>query len=103
MRIYIAGKITGTDDFMERFADCEKRLTGQGFSVVNPAAVNNAFPKDATHGEYMRISLVLLDMCDGIYMMQGWEDSPGASMEYGYALAAGKIIIQEDGNEPADV
>lgn len=32
-------------------------------------------PKNATHGEYMRMSFELLDLCDAIYMLDGWEES----------------------------
>ena len=96
MRIYISGKITGTDDYMTRFAAAEERLTQQGYSVVNPAAVGCVLPTDMTHKEYMSISLVLLDMCDAAYMLQGWKDSPGACMECGFALARNKIIELEE-------
>ena len=30
MKIYISGAITGTDDYMERFAKAEKELTAKG-------------------------------------------------------------------------
>ena len=48
----------------------------------------------ATHDEYMRMSFLMLDMCDAIYMMDGWRESAGACMEYGYALAKDKIILK---------
>ncbi len=38
--IYISGKVSGTDDYMERFAKAEKKLTEQGFSVINPAKMD---------------------------------------------------------------
>ena len=37
MKIYISGAISGTKDYMERFARAEKELTEKGWSVVNPA------------------------------------------------------------------
>lgn len=95
MRIYISGAITGTDDYMERFAKAEKELTEQGYSVVNPAKVNAQLPENTTYEEYMKMSFCMLDMCSGIYMMSGWNKSCGANREYGYALAKDKIIIYE--------
>lgn len=95
MRIYISGKITGTDDYMQRFERAQKELEKEGHSVINPAEVNSKLPKDTTYEEYMKMSLTMLDMCKGIYMLEGWEDSKGANREYGYALAKGKAIYFE--------
>lgn len=71
MRVYISGPITGTHDFMHRFAKAEAELKKQGFSVINPAAV---------------------------YMLKGWEKSCGANREYGYALAKDYIVMLEGGD-----
>lgn len=99
MRIYISGPITGTDDYMERFARSEEKLKKRGYSVINPAAVNSMLPSDTTYDEYMKMSLAMLDMCGAIYMMEGWEKSCGANMEYGYALANDYIILREESDE----
>ena len=101
MKIYISGAITGTDDYMGRFADAEEKLKKEGHSVINPAAVNSMMPADTTYEEYMEMSLTMLAMCDVIYMLKGWEKSCGANREYGYALAMDKIILQEERDEKA--
>lgn len=95
MKIYISGAITGTDDYMERFAKAEKELTEQGYSVVNPAKVNAQLPKDTDYEDYMKMSFCMLDMCEAIYMMHGWNKSCGANRELGYAMAKGMIIMYE--------
>lgn len=95
MKIYISGAITGTDDYMERFAKSEKELTEQGYSVVNPAKVNAQLPEDTCYEEYMKMSFCMLDMCDSIYMLKGWDKSCGANRELGYALAKCMIIMYE--------
>lgn len=94
-RIYIAGAISGTSDYIERFAMAQKELKEQGYSVINPAAVNSAMPNDTTYEEYMKMGITMLDMCDSIYMLNGWEKSCGANREYGYALAKDMTIIKE--------
>ena len=95
MKIYISGAITGTNDYMERFAKAEKELTEQGYSVVNPAKVNAQLPEDTSYEEYMKISFCMLDMCDGIYMLKGWKKSYGANRELGNAMAKDMIIMYE--------
>ena len=95
MKIYISGAISGTDDYMERFARAEKELTEKGWSVVNPAKVNAQLPEDTTYEEYMKMSILMLDMCDSVYMLKGWEKSCGANREYGYAMAKEKTIFIE--------
>ena len=95
MKMYISGAITGTDNYMERFAKAEKELTENGYSVINPAKVNAQLPEDTTYEEYMKMCFCMLDMCDSIYMLKGWEKSCGANREYGYAIAKKKTIFIE--------
>ena len=95
-RIYISGKITGTDDYIERFSKVEYELQhDDGYETVNPAKMLDHLPTSTTHAEYMHVSYSLLDICDGIYMMNGWKNSKGAVMEYDYALEKGLIILEE--------
>lgn len=98
-KCYISGAITGTDGYMDRFAQAEKELTERGYSVINPAKVNAQLPDDTTYEEYMKMSLAMLEMCDYIYMMNGWRNSKGAWWECQYAKTLGKIIIFEEMEE----
>ena len=43
----------------------------------------------------MKMSMTMLEMCQYIYMLKGWEKSLGANREYGYALASDMTIIRE--------
>ena len=80
---------------MSRFSTAHLSLARQGDSVVNPAMVNAMLPEDTTYDEYMDMSFVILDMCDSIYMLDGWEKSKGAKMEYERALKNGLNIIYQ--------
>ena len=97
MKIYISGKITGTDDYMDRFQAVEERLIAEGYQVLNPASVNSMMPDKTSYEEYMQVCFCLLDMADAIYMMRGWESSEGAQRELNYAYAKRKEVFYEGG------
>ena len=94
MKLYLSGAITGTDDYMDRFSMAEKSLEVE-HTIINPAKVNAQLPSDTDYEDYMKISFCMLDMCDGIYLLKGWEKSCGSNRELGYAMAKGKIILRQ--------
>lgn len=98
MKIYISGPITGTSDYMERFARAERKLSSLGYTVINPVRVNAQLPKNTTHEEYMKMSIVMLDMCDAIFMMEGWKESKGCGIEFEYAYEH-RITITFEGEK----
>lgn len=97
MRIYISGAITNNPDYKEDFERAEDYLQREypSADIINPALVNSCLPKSTTYEEYMKMSFCMLDMCEAIYMMRGWNKSCGANRELGYALAKDKTIIFE--------
>lgn len=98
MKIYISGPITGTVDYMERFARAEEKLAREGNVVINPAKVNAGLPKTTTHKEYMEMAICMLSMCDAIFLMDGWANSAGCNEEVAYALR-NKIMITYEGGK----
>ena len=94
-KLYISGKITGTTDYMERFEKAQAELEAKGYSVINPAAVNAMLPQNTTWEQYMDMSMTMLGMCDGIYMLDGWEKSNGSSMEFERAKKLGLEIYYQ--------
>jgi len=91
MKIYIAGKITGDPDHKEKFAHAEHQLINDGNIVINPAIL----PPGFTQEQYMKVCIPMLDMCEAIYLLKGWETSAGANTEREYAEYTGKIILLE--------
>lgn len=92
-RIYISAPITGVDNFMEKFAEAENHFKNLGYEVVNPAKVNRELPTTLTHEQYMKMSFAMMDLCDTVAFLDGWECSLGCNQEYGYALGIGLEII----------
>ena len=93
MKVYISGPITGLplETVYNNFTNAEVRLLEQGYEVVNP--LNNGLPRESTWNEHMRADLKLLLDCDAIYMLNGWEYSKGASLEYDLAIDLGFKLI----------
>lgn len=86
MKIYIAGKITGDPKYRDRFRDEAERLEGLGHIVLNPAEL----PEGMSKAEYMRICLAMIDCADSVFLLPGWQGSPGARLELAYCRYIGK-------------
>ncbi len=94
MKIYIAGKITGEQDYRKKFAEAEKLLVSQGNKVMNPAVLPEGFEYD----DYMKICFAMIDVCEAVFMLLDWKDSTGAKEELGIAIEKKKAIIFEKTN-----
>ncbi|PAT70428.1 nucleoside 2-deoxyribosyltransferase, partial [Klebsiella pneumoniae] len=82
MKIYIAGPMTGRENFnREAFNKEAERLTRHGHTVLNPASL----PDGLEQREYMDICFAMLRCADAILMLPSWQTSSGATAEYHYA------------------
>lgn len=86
MKIYIAGKITGDPGYLDKFREEAKKLEGLGHIVLNPAEL----PEGMSKAEYMRICLAMIDCADSVFLLPGWQGSPGAQLELAYCRYIGK-------------
>lgn len=86
MKLYIAGPMTGRQDFnYPAFHQAEAQLQAAGYTVLSPA--RNA-PQDSWGG-YMRASIAQVIQADGIAFLPESHTSRGARIELnlGEALA----------------
>lgn len=87
MKVYIAGPITGNPDYMREFAEAERRLLALGHGVMNPAWVRET--AEFSYEDYRAVSQAMLERCDAICLLPGWEGSRGAREELAWAKERG--------------
>jgi len=114
--IYISGKMGEkrlSKATVRKFEVAQEKLLNEGWVVINPASpvfqrsaqkhveIEEKKWQDLKFGEFDWYAWLLLwDMhslalCDAIYMLKDWQESPGATAEYYYAKACKKEIIFE--------
>lgn len=86
MKIYIAGKIAGDQEYREKFGKAAKALHDQGHTVLNPAIL----PEGLEQADYMRICLAMLDSADLAVFLPDYQESAGAMVEWAYCQRIGK-------------
>jgi len=93
-KIYIAGPMSGIENHnLQAFEDAEKYWAEKGAVVFCPTTL----PQDSniSQAQYMDIDLAMIRACDVIYMLKGWEESKGATLEKTYADYLGIGILYE--------
>lgn len=95
MKVYISGKITGDTDYKQKFDRAAEFLCNIGHEAINPTVID----AQLTYDEYMRIDLAMLSVCDAIYLLDGWEDSNGANIEYNAAKQKGLRVYFQGQDE----
>lgn len=89
MKVYIAGPMTGIPEYNRpAFHKVAAQLTEQGHVALNPSILPDGLSKAA----YMDICCAMVRCADGVYMLEGWEKSEGALIEYALAKTAGLTI-----------
>ena len=86
--IYIAGPMTGIDQFNKPAFDAAQVKLADSWVVINPARNFGGY-QGMTHAQYMRYSIHQLLISDAVYMLKGWMESTDARVEYEVALSLG--------------
>lgn len=91
-RLYISGPMSGIEGHnFPAFNAAAAQVRALGYDVVNPVDIN----PDATLSweECLRNDLRALCDCDGIVLLQGWENSKGAHFELHVAHRLGMGVF----------
>lgn len=97
--LYIAGPITGVDDYADHFAAADGALRAAGYETRNPAGCSplrtplekakpysrftpGRRPPEPSWHDYMRQCLRTIAQVDGVALLDDWEDSRGAQWEH---------------------
>lgn len=89
-KVYIAGKMTGleVEEIMRRFNSAEKFLIDKGYAVMNPAVLwNLGDPSGFNNDEYLEINFAMIDLCDVLVVLPGFEGSYGTTKEIEHAMS----------------
>jgi hypothetical protein len=97
-RVYIAGKITGNNDYAILFEEAENHLKSKGYKLIsNPVKVcSHLQPHIHTWEQYMITCIEELFKCKIIFMLKNWRESKGASIEHDIAKRMGLAVIYQD-------
>lgn len=106
MTVYIAGGITGDENYKERLAAAKRMLlreeedrldstawyygSPRADTVLNPAEL----PADWPGKVYMDVCLAMIRAADLVAFLPGWEQSRGASLEMQYSRYEGKPVYK---------
>lgn len=94
-RCYIAGPITGIPEavFKANFAHAKHQVENIGYTPVSPIELNHVH--DNTWEAFMKVDLRAMLTCHAIYMLEGWENSKGATIEWQLAGVLGMEVIYQ--------
>lgn len=91
-RLYLAGPMTGFEDFnFPAFNKMAADLRGRGYIVENPA--EHGVVADADWTDYMAYDLTRLGLCGMVAVLPGWENSKGARLEVHIARELGMKVV----------
>lgn len=81
MIVYLAGPITGVENYKDTFNRAAAALEDLGDRVLNPATLPQGMPNNL----YMPICLEMIKAANIVILLPGWENSEGARLEKQFA------------------
>ena len=97
-RIYVAGPMTGLPGYnFPLFNSTAERLRSEGWHVENPA--EHGHVEGAGWADYLRWDISRIATCGAIYLLPGWSNSKGATLEVHIAGVLALEVLLADGAE----
>jgi len=91
-RLYLAGPMTGFEDFnFPAFNKMAAELRARGYVVENPA--EHGVVDGADWADYMAYDLTRFGLCGQVAVLPGWEISKGARLEVHIARELGMKVV----------
>jgi len=101
--IYVSGPVTGNDNATEQFEEADAFLRKRGHIPLNPIRIDAPHPlKMGKWLYYMRKSVELLMKSDALFLLDGWEKSDGARIEFDLCVKLGIPIYFNCDKEKLD-
>ncbi|RQO65101.1 hypothetical protein DBR40_24840 [Pedobacter sp. KBW01] len=95
-KLYISGAITGKPDLNRtKFANATKTFRDLGYIVVNPHEICYDLKEDEWNQCMRRCIIALMD-CDTVILLDDWQSSTGATVEYQLAFGIGMEVFNID-------
>lgn len=96
MAIYISGPMTGYPEYnFPAFRSAANRLRAIGLEVISPHEFGEG--GDQSWADYLRKDLLaMLEHCDSVATLHGWEKSRGAQLEVHVANTLGMRVESVD-------
>ena len=98
-KVYISGKMRGLnpEQFAPIFEKARRFLESKGYEVVNPVDFEEEKMKTCEcWADFIIFDLPILKTCNAIYMLQNWQDSWGAKVEFDFANGHGLEILYQE-------
>lgn len=77
--IFLSGKVTGDENYREKFAKEQKYFEKLGFVVLSPCVLPS---EGFTYEQYMTICEAMINSCDYIYFLEDFVESEGSMREF---------------------
>ena len=95
-KLYVCGAISGLPDLNRvKFANATRSLRDLGYIVVNPHELCSDLPASEWTA-CMRRCIIALMECDTLIMLDDWQNSRGATVEFQLAFSLGMECFAVD-------
>lgn len=94
-KVYLSGKYSSSTQqgILDNISHALHHAVIVAKAGVHPIVPHTSFPGAATYGAVMQVCRAQLLDCHAIYLIPGWEDSPGAVQERDWAVSVGMPVL----------